>query len=296
MVSKPLVLITGASGFFGSRFVSYFKDELEIRPFSRKELDVTDEAKVREKILKIKPDFVVHTAAIAQTNKCDEDPQGAFNINVNGSINIAKACKESSSKLIFLSTEQLFNGNKEPGPYNEDAEPMPNTVYGKNKLEAEKEVTKILDNNVWIVRLSWLFGLPERDGNITENIVWSTIRDCLHRKSMNVPYFEYRGMTYVYHLLAAFRYFFQENPPPSGVYHLSSENKHTRYDVVVQLLQLLGLKQDEINQFVKKDEKKYADCPRDIRIDSSKFERVTGYHFPSTMDAIAECLKEFHYI
>ena len=156
------ILLTGGNGFFCSRFAAEYKNAYEILCASSSMLDVTDELKVTETIINFKPTYVIHAAAIANTEFCDKNPDLAYRINVTGAINVAKACKIVHAKMIFISSEQVFNGNIEPGPYTEEVTPCPSTVYGENKLEAEGMLKQILEE-LWILRFTWLFGVPERN-------------------------------------------------------------------------------------------------------------------------------------
>ncbi|GAM70583.1 dTDP-4-dehydrorhamnose reductase [Vibrio ishigakensis] len=173
---KKKILITGAKGFFGTRFINRYQNEFEIAGLDVQQLDITDKTAVDATFAELKPDYVIHAAAIAVTDFCNQHPDVAHKVNVQGAINVANACKASGSKLVFISTEQVFNGNPEAGPYTEQDTPVPDTVYGQNKLEAESELKSILEE-MWILRFTWLFGLPER--NTTINRMWFGIR-CRH--------------------------------------------------------------------------------------------------------------------
>ena len=132
------ILLTGGDGFFCSRFKKRYEKKYEIISTNRKNMDIVNKNTVQEFIRKSKPDYIIHAAAIANTEFCNENPQLAYEINVKGAVNVAEAAKSCGAKLVFLSTEQVFNGNLESGPYTEEDRPVPNTVYGKNKLKAEK--------------------------------------------------------------------------------------------------------------------------------------------------------------
>ena len=284
------ILVTGAGGFFASRFCEYYKDTYKIIPLKRNDLDIRDENKVIELIKEANPDYVLHTAAIADTGKCEEDKQSSFDINVKGSINIAKSCSICNAKMIHLSTEQIFNGNSEAGPYSEETIPQPNTTYGKHKLQAENEINNILEE-AWILRLTWLFGFPERFGRVNPNIVWNVLSAALRNKKIRIPSNEYRGMTYVYNLL--------NNIPkilelPYGVYHSGSENNLSTYNIAEIVVDELGLSY-RVDDIIERDEEKFKDSPRDLRISNRKL-RSFGVEFSSTEEGISQCVKEFGYL
>ncbi|MBU3092815.1 sugar nucleotide-binding protein [Clostridium sp. CF011] len=283
------VLLTGSNGFLASRYYTYYKDKYEIIPLGHAELDITDESKALEIIQKFKPDYVIHTAAIADTGLCERNPELSYEINVKGSINIAKACSLSKSKLIYLSSEQIFNGNFESGPYNENHIPTPNTIYGKHKLEAENELKGIIDE-LWILRLTWLFGFPEKNCRVNSNILWNVVSSILKDKKMKLPSNEFRGMTYVYDIIANFDKIFTL---PYGTYHTGSENNLSTYDIALLILKEIGLNHKAGN-YLEKDTEKYKEHPRDLRISNSKLKNY-DIVMPKTEDGIKKCLKDFNY-
>jgi dTDP-4-dehydrorhamnose reductase len=281
------ILLTGAGGFLASRFFSHFKDKFIVIPLKRQECDITDENKVISVMKEIRPSYVLHTAAIADTGKCEENKEASYAVNVLGSMNITKACNLTGAKMLHLSTEQIYNGNIEAGPYGEDTIPKPNTTYGIHKLQAEKEIGNILEE-AWILRLTWLFSFPERNKKVNSNIVWNVVSASLKGKTLNIPVNEFRGMTYVYDLL--------DNLPkiveiPYGIYNTGSENNLSTFDIAQLIVKEMGLKyrQEEI---INKDMERYKDVPRDIRISNQKL-RSYGIEFMDTEEAVKKCINDF---
>lgn len=281
------ILLTGGLGFFCTRFFDRYKNEYEILSTDKDDLNITDEEKVFEAFEKFRPDYVIHAAAIAVTDFCNKNPEIARKINVEGAVNVAKACKKYNSKLIFISTEQVFNGNKESGPYTEEDIPVPNTVYGQNKLEAEKLLKDILDE-LWIVRFTWLFGLSDRNKGIASNILWETITSIIKGEKIYASPYEFRGMTYVYDMIENIIKVFDI---PYGTYHIGSTNDMSRYDVVKHILAEMGL-EERIDEILVKDEQKYKDAPRDVRLSTEKIKKY-GIEFLTTKEAISKCIKEY---
>lgn len=284
------ILLTGGKGFFASRLNLYYKDKYDIVSAGRDKLDIQDESKCLEFIKEYKPDYVVHTAAVAATIYCNEHPDIAHEVNVNGTVNIAKGCQATSSKLIFLSSEQLFNGNYESGPYSEEDTPCPDTVYGQTKLEAEGKLREILEEH-WILRFPWLFGMPERGLSINPNILWGTINTAISGIKEKVPSNEYRGMSYVYDVIEKFDKVFEL---PYGTYHFGAENNLSRYDAACLVLKELGLSH-RINELIEKDEEKYNGHPRDVRLTTAKI-RSFGIDFLNTEEGIRKCIKDYNLV
>lgn len=282
------ILLIGASGFLGSRFYDYYRDKYEIIGLTSKELDVTNEVEVINILKKYSPDYTINTAGIIDTKVCEEQPQKSFNVNVMGNVNVAIGCKLAGSKMIYLSTEQVYNGHIKKGPYKEEDISNPITEYGRQKLEGEKRVRAILEDNLWILRLSWLFGLPERKKKIGSNIVWNIIESAIKCKSIKLSINEYRGMTYVYDIIEKISLVFDI---PFGIYNIGSSNDLNTYETGKRIIDLLNIKDD----ILKEDLEKYKDCIRDLRMNTEKAQSV-GIYFESTDKVIERCINEYGYI
>lgn len=281
------ILLTGGAGFFCTRFTERYKNEYEILSLGRQDLDITDVDKTKNIFNSFKPDYVIHAAAIAVTDFCNKNPEIAYKINVEGSVNIAKITKEVGAKLIFISSEQVFNGNKERGPYDENHKPVPNTVYGENKLEAEKLLKEIIEE-LWIVRFTWLFDLPQKGLNMASNIIWEVVSSLIKGEEIKASPDEFRGMTYANEMVENFKRIFDI---PYGTYHLGSKNDFSRYEVVEHILTTMGL-QHRIKDVVIKDSKKYKDLPRDVRLNTDKAENY-GLKFSSTKEGLSKCIHDY---
>lgn len=283
------ILLTGGNGFFCTRFLEKYKNTYEILSTDVPMLDITDEAKVAETLKSFNPDYVIHAAAIASTEFCDKNPELAYKINVTGAINVAKACKKVNAKMIFISTEQVFNGNVESGPYTEEATACPDTIYGKNKLEAEGLLREVLEE-LWVLRFTWLFGIPERNCGMSPNILWDTLATILQGKKIKATPNEYRGLTYVHEVIDQFPKIFEI---PYGTYHIGSHNSLSRYDICSLILKEIGL-EDRTNELLEMDSEKYKDHARDVRLCTDKIKSY-GLEFSESNDGIKRCLKEFKF-
>ncbi|MDF2155169.1 NAD(P)-dependent oxidoreductase [Vibrio sp. CAU 1672] len=284
---KKKILITGARGFFGTRFINRYDNDFDILGLDVDQLDITDKAAVDATFAEFQPDYVIHAAAIAVTDFCNKHPEVAHKVNVQGAINVANACKAEGSKLVFISTEQVFNGNTEAGPYRESDTPVPDTVYGQNKLEAEGELKSILEE-MWILRFTWLFGLPERNTTINPNVVWNVMQALTNGEVMQERRNEFRGLTYVHELIDQFPKIFTI---PYGTYHTGAHNPASRYEIAEHILTELG-QNARLESLLQAN-----DMPktRDVRLDTSKLAEQ-GVVFTESKAAITKCLTEFHYI
>lgn len=273
--------------FFCTRFTQRYKHEFQILSTSKDDLDIVDEQKVFDTFQRFKPDYVIHAAAIASTEFCDKYPGLAYDINVRGAVNVAKTAKAFGAKMIFISSEQVFNGNSRGSPFTEEDLPVPNTMYGKNKLEAEGLLKDILPE-LWILRFTWLFGVPEYKCGINPNILWDTIQLMMKGEKTKVTVNEYRGLTYVYEVIDQFTKIFGI---PYGTYHVGSHNDLNRYEITCLILKGMGM-ENRIEELIEKDTHKYANQKRDVRLSVDKIKQY-GIEFSETKDAIEKCISDF---
>jgi dTDP-4-dehydrorhamnose reductase len=281
------ILLTGGDGYFGRRFRERYERSFEILSTDKADLDISDEAGVRALILGFKPDIVVHAAALLVTDFCEKNPEVCWRVNVKGVLNVAEPCRELGAKMVFISTEQVFNGNTEPGPYTEEHVPRPNTVYGNNKLEAETRLARIVPG-LWILRLAWTFGFPERNLPLSPNLFWEVVRAALRGQKLKVPVNELRSLTYIYDVIDQFEKVFTL---PFGVYHVGSRNDMNRYEVACEILRLVGAGH-RINELIEADVEKYRDTPRDVRLDTAKI-TACGFSFSDTREGLRKLVREF---
>ena len=149
------ILITGSSGFLGSRLALYYKDKYELLLPPHSELNVCREDAVMAYMEEFRPDIVVHCAALSNTWYCEQHPEDSHRVNVQGTVKLAKACKRIGAKLIFMSSDQVYNGTPLLGPLKEHVELQPVNVYGQHKLEAEQRAQRNLPSSVGL-RLTWM--------------------------------------------------------------------------------------------------------------------------------------------
>ena len=164
------VLVTGGNGLLGTKMVGLLLSEGR-RPISASlepdatnrflgefpyfEVDITDGKEVIELFRRTQPEAVVHTAAFTAVDACETQKELSWQVNVVGTANVARACKEMGARLVHISTEYVFDGER--GPYTEEDMPHPISHYGLTKLESEKAVRECCSN--WaIARTTVLFG------------------------------------------------------------------------------------------------------------------------------------------
>ena len=160
---KKKMLVIGGTSLLGYKllsntndfeiYASYNKNLINLKNVETLKIDITN-IKNCKKILNLKPDIIINTAAITNVDYCEKFERNAFDVNVTGTKNIAEIAEKLGSKLIHISTDAVFSGDKKF--YVEEDKPNPISVYGKTKLESEKIVSKV--NDSVILRPSVLFG------------------------------------------------------------------------------------------------------------------------------------------
>lgn len=150
------ILIFGASGLLGQALMREWTDA-EIIGLRSRDADLRDAQKIRETIVNIQPDWAVLSAAYTDVDGCEAHPDLAFAVNRDGAVNVARAAKHAAAKLIFLSSDYVFDGRK-LSPYEIDDPRNPQSVYGRSKAEAELRLLELLPG-CCIARTSWLFGM-----------------------------------------------------------------------------------------------------------------------------------------
>jgi len=152
--SMTTVLITGASGMLGRDLTDVCAD-LDLRPRTRAELDITNAMQVKEAVRGV--DVVVNCAAYTQVDQAEQDVDQAMAVNGHGAGILAQACKNTGATLIHLSTDYVFRGDA-TAPYTEDSPRDPVSVYGKSKAAGEEAILDAYPEGSVIIRTAWLYG------------------------------------------------------------------------------------------------------------------------------------------
>jgi dTDP-4-dehydrorhamnose reductase len=150
------VTLFGAAGLLGKALLHEWKDA-EITGLSSKDADLRNPQQILEAVRRTQPDWIVLAAAYTDVDGCETNSRLAFNVNSQGAANVAEAAKQAGARLLFLSSDYVFDGTKST-PYEVTDPRGPRGVYGKSKAEAEVRLLEILPK-CCIVRTSWLFGV-----------------------------------------------------------------------------------------------------------------------------------------
>lgn len=226
------VLVTGANGQLGYDVVKELqKQNIECYGASRQDFDIVDFEATENFIKNYMPDAVIHCAAYTAVDKAEDEQGLCYLVNASATENIAKICKKINAKMLYISTDYVFDGTKD-GFYEVDDEPNPINVYGKTKLLGEEAVQKILDK-YFIVRISWVFG---EHGN---NFVKTMLRLGKERKEINVVADQYGSPTYTADLAPLLVEMIKTEK--YGVYHATNEGVCTWAEFAEEIFKIAGM-------------------------------------------------------
>lgn len=254
-----MVLVTGATGFVGQKIMQLCKDTVacpSLRNMSEDDL--------RRIIEESGADTIIHTAAISDIGTCQANPEASYMANVQIPVNLAKAAK--NAKLICFSSDQVYSGLDEEGPYSEDTAKAGN-IYAEHKLEMERRVLDIAPDAV-MLRAEWMYDYYLKKPNYFMNILGAM--DTVRFSSR-----QHRGITYVKEVAENMETVMQL---PGGAYNFGSETTKSMYEITKEFLALIG-----------KDIKLEDAPPRhNLWMDCSKAKGF-GLEFSSVEDGLKQC-------
>ncbi|MCR6855252.1 dTDP-4-dehydrorhamnose reductase [Paenibacillus jamilae] len=220
------VLVTGAKGQLGQDVLCLLENQpWEVFGFGREELDITNEEQVREKVLAIKPNIIIHTAAYTQVDQAESDEETTFKVNAEGTKYLAQAAEAVEAKFCYVSTDYVFDGTNNE-PYKTNDETNPQTIYGKSKLAGEQYTSEYC-SKYFVVRTSWVFGLH---GN---NFVKTMLRLADERSELEVVSDQFGSPTYTNDLARFIIELVETNK--YGIYHASNSGVCSWYEFAKEI-------------------------------------------------------------
>ncbi len=223
------LFITGAKGQLGRTLQTHFANDT-VLPADLPECDITDRACLAQAVGQFEPDVVIHAAAMTDVDGCARDPDAAYRVNALGTQNVALACQSAGCPMLYISTNEVFDGRKTE-PYLEFDATNPINAYGRSKLAGEAIVRDLL-TRFYIVRTAWLYG---QAGN---HFVHKIIRRADEQGRLRVVADEVGSPTYAQDLASGVRRLVQTGA--FGVYHFVNDGVASRYDLARQIMQLCG--------------------------------------------------------
>lgn len=288
---KKRVLITGASGLLGANvaltaskkkdlevYATYKSHPVRINKCRTFYLDITHKKEVEQSMLKINPDFVIHTAALANVDQCQQYKREAWVINVSGTENLVEAVEKINSRLVYISTDSVFDGRR--GWYTEKDRPNPLNYYAKTKLAGEKIVEgrngnhTIIRTNIYGWNITGKFSLAE----------W-VIDGLKNRKTLTMFKDVFFNPILVTNLAEALLEVCQKNL--SGTFHIAGSEKCSKLVFAEEIARIFKLNRDYIRSVNMSEINLNAPRPRDSSLNITKMEKVLNTKLLNVKEGLA---------
>lgn len=280
------ILITGGTGFVGVRLKSFLERSHEVVAVGSRELDVTQAEAVQTFVETVAPDTIVHLAALALTDYCDQHPEESYAVNVQGAIHVAQAAKKVGAKLIYASSDQVYEGVEAEGNQSEQQAVTPTRTYAVHKLEAEKAVKEILPSAIGL-RLTWMYDVPSSPFPKNTGLLLQLQKAAEEGRAVKASTRERRGITNVWDVVRRIE---MALGLPGGVYNFGSPNDLSSFDIWLAAAELMvekGWMDAKPSTLVLPDES----WTRNLGIDLGRIE-AHGITFPSSLTGLRNAV--FH--
>lgn len=280
------ILMTGGTGFVGVRLKSFLERSHEVVAVGSHELDITQTDAVLKLVESVAPDAIVHLAAIAVTDYCEQHPEESYAVNVEGAVNVANAAKTVGAKLLFASSEQVYHAVETEGQQPEQQVVTPTRIYAVHKLEAERRVQEILPSAVGL-RLTWMYDVPSSPFPKNSGLLVQLLKAAEEGRAVKASTRERRGITNVWEVVRRVE---MALALPGGIYNFGSPNDLSSFDIWLAAAELMvekGWMDAKPSTLVLPDES----WTRNIGLDLRSIE-AHGITFPSTLTGLRNAV--FH--
>ena len=277
------VLVTGVKGQLGYDVVKECeKRGIEAIGVDVEEMDITDAAACERVITESKADAVIHCAAYTAVDAAEDNEDLCRKVNAEGTRNIAEVCRKLDIKMMYFSTDYVFNGQGER-PWEPDDPREPLNVYGQTKYEGELAVQELLEK-YFIVRIAWVFGVNGK------NFIKTRLRLGKERGAVSVVDDQIGSPTYTYDLARLVVDMIQTDR--YGIYHATNEGLCSWYEFACQIFKAAGMNQVKVTPVDSTAFPAKAKRPHNSRMDKSKLAENGFEPLPSWEDALERYLKE----
>lgn len=302
------IALTGATGLVGSRFYDLLKSNYEIVPISSSfKIDITDKNKIHKFLKNLNPAIIVHLAAKTNVDQCEDDKKedrallkkekiltedgigfenidpaiwkgsgSAFGINVVGTKNLADYAREADIKMVYVSTDFVFNGDL-PSGYSEDDPPNPINWYGQTKLWGEQ----VLGPNSLTTRISYPYGYKNP---VKKDLIWKLVEILEQVDSPRLVFDQVITPTFIDDIVRGIQFLIEKNE--LGLIDLCGNNFLSPYEIGVAVAREFNLNEGKI-QTIKRDELYKGRAPRPFKV-TLKNDRIKnlGFEITDFIDAL----------
>jgi len=291
MDNRPFkILVTGACGMLGTDVLKAASGlaGVEAQGVDMADFDLLDTKAAAAYIARFKPDAIVHCAAFTNVDAAEARQEEAFKINAMAVRDLAVICAEGSIKLALLSTDYVFDGEKQ-GEYREDDATVPIGEYGRSKLEGERHIAATM-NEFFIIRTAWLYGST---GN---NFVRTMLRLFMERAEVRVVNDQWGSPTYTGDLAEVILKIVDDDSEKYGLYHYTNEGRTNWYEFARQTYSAgrhYGLVKNDVHiiPIATAEYPTRARRPKNSYVSKDKIRRNLGVKARPWEEALDDCIK-----
>jgi dTDP-4-dehydrorhamnose reductase len=279
---KRIILVIGANGMLGRDLMGILSSSLpndDILGWDIEEIDIQEEEDTVFKIEKLRPNIVINVAAYTNVDGCESNQEKAFAINAEGARHVALAAFKCGAKMVHLSTDYVFDGNKRE-PYLEMDSPRPLNVYGLSKLKGEHYVQESSKDPL-IIRTQWLYGKHGK------NFVTSILRQASEKRVLSIVNDQIGSPTYTVDLAKAIVALIQYDG--RGIFHVANDDLCTWYTFGQAILKISGMDEVKVIPISSKELGLPATRPSYSVLNCQKLKKETGL----TLRPWSEALKDY---
>ena len=269
------VVVTGANGMLGSSIIKEFKDKYEFYSLDKDSLepilpnpiqvDLTDKEKVEETLEKIKPDLVIHCAALTNVDFCEDNKETCNKVNVEATKHLAEICKKSGIIMVYISTDFIFDGEK--GNYTEEDNPSPISVYAESKAQGEEVV---LNSGVKLILVrTTIYGWNIQN---KESLVEWLINNNKQKKTLNVFTDHHFTPIFTNNLAQAIFELYENNF--EGIINIAGTEKVSTYEFAMLAADVFDLDKSLIKKTTMEEVGLKAKRPPDSSLNIEKIKKI----------------------
>ncbi len=276
------VLVTGAKGQLGTDLMNELaRQGLEGIGVDVEEMDITDADACRRVISQAKADAVIHCAAYTAVDAAEDQVELCRKINGEGTRNVAVACREAGVKLMYISTDYVFDG-KGTRPWEPDDKRAPLNVYGQTKYEGEIAIEELVDR-YFIVRIAWVFGVAGK------NFIKTMLRLGREKGAVSVVDDQVGSPTYTYDLARLLTDMIQTDR--YGRYHATNEGECSWYEFAREIFRQAGMDEVKVTPVSSEAFAAKAKRPANSRMSKEKLTENGFKRLPDWQDALRRFLR-----
>lgn len=275
------ILVTGVKGQLGYDIVRELAERgyEDVRGIDKDDLDITDEVAVENYVSEYNPDVIMHNAAWTAVDAAEDNPEACYKVNVLGTRYLAEAAEKIGAKIVYISTDYVFDGEGEVY-FEVDDTKAPLSVYGKTKYEGELEAKKC--NKHFIVRISWVFGVNGK------NFVKTMLTLAETKTELNVVADQIGSPTYTYDLSKLLCDMIETEK--YGEYHATNEGICSWCDFAKKIFEIAG-KDMKVNAVTSDQYPAKAHRPKNSRLSKKSLDDAGFNRLPTWEDAVERYIK-----